>query len=36
MSNTLKVLEKKEKEIFDRENSLVLGNYVWKPTPLSG
>ena len=36
MSNTVKVLEKKEKEIFDRENSLVLGNYVWKPTLLSG
>ena len=36
MSNTLKALEKKEKEIFDRENSLVFDNYIWKATPLSG
>ena len=34
MNNTLKVLEKREKEIFDREDSLVFGNYIWKPTPL--
>ena len=36
MSNTQKALEKKEKEIFDRENSLMFGNYIWRPTPLSG
>ena len=35
-NNTLKVLERREKEIFGRENSLVFGNYIWKPTPLSG